>query len=51
MAGAVDGVDVLGDAEVEDREARFRNADEVLGFLSRKFEQPLLHPDKTQPLH
>jgi eukaryotic-like serine/threonine-protein kinase len=35
----------------KDRDARFRNADEVLGFLLRKFEQPLLHPDKTQPLH
>jgi DNA-binding response OmpR family regulator len=35
----------------KDRDARFRNADEVLGFLLRKFEQPLLHPEKTQPLH
>jgi DNA-binding response OmpR family regulator len=35
----------------KDRDARFRNADEVLGFLSRKYEQPLLHPEKTQPLH
>ena len=23
----------------KDRDARFRNADEVIGFLSRKFEQ------------
>jgi CheY-like chemotaxis protein/tRNA A-37 threonylcarbamoyl transferase component Bud32 len=35
----------------KDRDARFRNADEVLGFLSRKFDQPLFQPDKTQPLH
>jgi DNA-binding response OmpR family regulator len=35
----------------KDRDARFRNADEVLGFLLRKYEQPLLHPEKTQPLH
>jgi DNA-binding NarL/FixJ family response regulator/tRNA A-37 threonylcarbamoyl transferase component Bud32 len=33
----------------KDRDARFRNADEVIGFLSRKFYQPAL--DKTQPLH
>ena len=32
----------------KDREARFRNADEVLGFLNRKFEQA--DPDRTQPL-
>ena len=33
----------------KDREARFRNADEVIGFLSRKFEQE--PPDITQKLH
>jgi len=33
----------------KDREARFRNADEVIGFLSRKFEQEA--PDITQKLH
>jgi CheY-like chemotaxis protein/tRNA A-37 threonylcarbamoyl transferase component Bud32 len=33
----------------KDREARFRNADEVIGFLSRKFEQET--PDITQKLH
>jgi eukaryotic-like serine/threonine-protein kinase len=32
----------------KDREARFRNADEVIGFLSRKFYQT---PDTTQRLH
>jgi eukaryotic-like serine/threonine-protein kinase len=35
----------------KDRDARFRNADEVLGFLSRKLDQPLYQPDKTQRLH
>jgi eukaryotic-like serine/threonine-protein kinase len=36
----------------KDRDARFRNADEVIGFLSRKFEQaPPALADKTQPLH
>src|ERR671914_696788 len=35
----------------KDREARFRNADEVLGYLARKFEQPLFDAEKTQPLH
>ena len=37
----------------KDRDARFRNADEVIGFLSRKFEQApsALTDDKTQPLH
>ncbi|HZO02741.1 MAG TPA: protein kinase [Burkholderiales bacterium] len=37
----------------KDREARFRNADEVIGFLSRKFDQqaPLAQSDKTLPLH
>jgi DNA-binding response OmpR family regulator len=34
----------------KDRDARFRNADEVLGFLSRKFYQPPAGADKTQPL-
>src|SRR5687767_2006732 len=33
----------------KDREARFRNADEVIGFLSRNFEQE--KPDITQKLH
>jgi eukaryotic-like serine/threonine-protein kinase len=33
----------------KDREARFRNADEVIGFLSRYFEQERL--DVTQKLH
>ena len=32
----------------KDRDARFRNADEVLGFMLRKFEQPS-EPDRTQP--
>jgi DNA-binding NarL/FixJ family response regulator/tRNA A-37 threonylcarbamoyl transferase component Bud32 len=35
----------------KDREARFRNADEVLGYLARKFEQPPFEAEKTQPLH
>jgi ActR/RegA family two-component response regulator len=35
----------------KDRDARFRNADEVLGFLSRKFDQPPYEPEKTQRLH
>src|ERR687895_240329 len=40
----------LGGKLVEkDREARFRNADEVIGFLSRNFEQE--KPDMTQKLH
>jgi serine/threonine-protein kinase PpkA len=34
----------------KDRDARFRNADEVLGFLSRKFYQPSAGADRTQPL-
>jgi len=34
----------------KDRDARFRNADEVIGFLSRKFEPPAA-ADKTQKLH
>ncbi len=33
----------------KDRDARFRNADEVLGFLARKFEQQP-DPDRTQRL-
>jgi len=33
----------------KDRDARFRNADEVIGFLSRKFEQE--GADITQKLH
>ena len=35
----------------KDRDARFRNADEVLGYLARKFEQPGYDAEKTQPLH
>ena len=37
----------------KDREARFRNADEVIGFLSRKLEQVAgdAAPDRTQKLH
>jgi DNA-binding response OmpR family regulator len=35
----------------KDRDARFRNADEVLGFLARKFDQISFAPDKTQRLH
>jgi DNA-binding response OmpR family regulator len=34
----------------KDREARFRNADEVIGFLARKLEQGST-PDHTQKLH
>ena len=35
----------------KDRDARFRNADEVIGFLARKFFQDTgIAPDKTQPL-
>jgi serine/threonine protein kinase len=35
----------------KDRDARFRNADEVIGFLARKFFQDGgVPPDKTQPL-
>jgi pyochelin synthetase len=34
----------------KDRDARFRNADEVIGYLSRKFEQEA-RPDITQKLH
>jgi DNA-binding response OmpR family regulator len=34
----------------KDRDARFRNADEVIGFLSRKFYQRPAAADKTQPL-
>ena len=35
----------------KDREARFRNSDEVLGFLARNFAAPSSQPDKTQRLH
>src|SRR5918999_815596 len=35
----------------KDRDARFRNADEVLGYLARKFDQPVFDFEKTQPLH
>ena len=35
----------------KDRDARFRNADEVLGYLARKFDQPPFEAEKTQPLH
>jgi eukaryotic-like serine/threonine-protein kinase len=35
----------------KDRDARFRNADEVLGYLARKFDQRGYDPEKTQPLH
>jgi serine/threonine-protein kinase PpkA len=37
----------------KDRDARFRNADEVIGFLSRNFEQDVaaFQADKTQKLH
>jgi serine/threonine protein kinase len=34
----------------KDREARFRNADEVIGFLSRKFDAGG-SPDTTLKLH
>ena len=35
----------------KDRDARFRNADEVIGFLARKwFQDSGVPPDKTQPL-
>jgi DNA-binding NarL/FixJ family response regulator len=34
----------------KDRDARFRNADEVLGFISRKYYQAPAAADKTQPL-
>jgi serine/threonine protein kinase/CheY-like chemotaxis protein len=37
----------------KDRDARFRNADEVIGFLSRRFEQAVPPPvsQKTQQVH
>jgi eukaryotic-like serine/threonine-protein kinase len=35
----------------KDRDARFRNADEVIGFLSRKFEYGSQFADKTLKLH
>jgi DNA-binding response OmpR family regulator len=34
----------------KDRDARFRNADEVLGYLARKFVEPMYELEKTQPL-
>jgi CheY-like chemotaxis protein/tRNA A-37 threonylcarbamoyl transferase component Bud32 len=34
----------------KDRDARFRNADEVIGFLSRNFYKQPAAADKTQPL-
>ena len=34
----------------KDRDARFRNADEVIGFLARKYEQGGT-PDTTMKLH
>jgi serine/threonine protein kinase len=34
----------------KDREARFRNADEVIGFLSRKLDQQAGAADQTQKL-
>ena len=33
----------------KDRDARFRNADEVLGFLQRKLGEGEASPDHTQP--
>jgi DNA-binding response OmpR family regulator len=33
----------------KDRDARFRNADEVLGFIQRKFDEAGASPDQTQP--
>src|SRR5437763_7887099 len=35
----------------KDREGRFRNADEVIGFLARKLEQGSAPADRTQRLH
>jgi CheY-like chemotaxis protein/tRNA A-37 threonylcarbamoyl transferase component Bud32 len=35
----------------KDREARFRNADEVIGFLARRFEQLPSAADRTQQPH
>lgn len=37
----------------KDRDARFRNSDEVVGFLSRKFYQGIGGPEqeRTQKLH
>jgi serine/threonine-protein kinase PpkA len=35
----------------KDREARFRNADEVIGFLARTFEQESPDADRTLKLH
>ena len=33
----------------KDRDARFRNADEVLGFIQRKLSETAASPDQTQP--
>jgi hypothetical protein len=33
----------------KDRDARFRNADEVLGYLARKFDQPMFDSRKPSP--
>jgi len=35
----------------KDRDARFRNADEVIGFLSRKLDQQATAADRTLKLH
>jgi eukaryotic-like serine/threonine-protein kinase len=35
----------------KDRDARFRNADEVIGFLARKFDENAVNPDTTVKLH
>jgi len=35
----------------KDREGRFRNADEVIGFLARTLEQGGARPDTTLRLH
>ena len=35
----------------KDRDARFRNADEVIGFLARKLEQSAADADRTLKLH
>jgi len=52
-AGLADYERLMEKLVEKDREARFRNADEVIGFLSRKFEQDLpARPfDKTQKLN
>ena len=54
LPGALQAYQPLLDKLLEkDREARFRNADEVLGFLSRKFYQSLAESvdDTTLELH